>query len=320
MTLTESHPEPIIIAEQEHGLPYSKGLMASSMMATGLAPAQAFHAATLLEDRLRERGKLRVSLCELTKLAQEVLGQAYGAKFADRYAKWRAVGRHDRPLVILVGGTTGVGKSTVATALATRLGITRITSTDAIREVMRSVFSEELMPLLYESSFTAWRRLSAPLPAGADPVIVGFREQTQAVLVGIQAIIQRAAKEGVSIIIEGVHLVPSEVQRIKARRAFIVPFVLHVADPELHRSHFYVRELETEGYRPFMRYRENFEAIRAIGEHLVDDARRLGMPVMMSHALDSTIKQVVEHIMSTVLEAESTGLEHVPRQAEAAKG
>ena len=70
------------------------------------------------------------------------------------------------PLIVLIGGTTGVGKSTIATEVAHRLGITRIVSTDSIREVMRGIFSQDLMPAIYESAFNAWRGLRVPVPAG----------------------------------------------------------------------------------------------------------------------------------------------------------
>ena len=45
----------------------------------------------------------------------------------------------DVPLVILIGGATGTGKSTVATEIAYRLGITRATSTDFIRQTIRAL-------------------------------------------------------------------------------------------------------------------------------------------------------------------------------------
>jgi hypothetical protein len=103
-----------------------------------------------------------------------------------------------------------VGKSTIATQLAARLGIVRFVATDAIREVMRSMFSPELMPTLHTSSFEADAALREPPTRSADPLIVGFREQTAAVAVGINALIERAALEGTSIIIEGARPSPEE--------------------------------------------------------------------------------------------------------------
>ena len=64
-----------------------------------------------------------------------------GERYAKNFVRWREVERLDVPLVILIGGATGVGKSTIATQLAARLGIVRVVATDAIREVMRAMFS-----------------------------------------------------------------------------------------------------------------------------------------------------------------------------------
>ena len=64
-----------------------------------------------------------------------------------RLRRLDALQRLDEPLLLLVGGATGTGKSTIATEAAHRLGITRVTSTDFIRQTMRAFFSEEFMPV-----------------------------------------------------------------------------------------------------------------------------------------------------------------------------
>ena len=120
------------------------------------------------------------------------------------------VGRYDalryleRPLVILVGGATGTGKSTVATEVAYRLGITRVTSTDFVRETMRAFFSHDFMPSIHYSSFEA----GDAVPDADDPLAEGFLDQARQVLVGVEASIRRALHEGWSMVLEGVHIVP----------------------------------------------------------------------------------------------------------------
>ena len=74
----------------------------------------------------------------------------------------RAAGDPDR------WGDRGSGKSTIATQLAARLGIVRVVATDAIREVMRSMLSPELMPTLHTSSFQADPRMREPPTKTAD--------------------------------------------------------------------------------------------------------------------------------------------------------
>src|SRR2546425_1497867 len=201
-------PKVIVISDQRPGLPYSKGLRASQLMVTGLSPFRAYQVAEEVEERLRERQARSVTADELDELTIDVLSDLAGERYASNFLKWQEIGRLDVPLVILIGGATGVGKSTLATQLAVRLGIVRVVATDAIREVMRALFTDKLMPTLYTSSFDADSALREPPPRPADKVIVGFREQTAAVAVGIQALIKRSVVEGYSAVIEGAHVVP----------------------------------------------------------------------------------------------------------------
>src|SRR5213595_3236773 len=135
------------------------------------------------------------------------------------------------PLVVLVGGATGTGKSTVATEVAHRLGITRVTSTDVVRQTMRAFFSREFMPSIHYSSFEAAAGLREPEQA-EDPVIAGFLEQTRNVMVGVRASIERALQEGWSMVLEGVHLVPGMVPQIDG--ALVAQCVLAIEDEEEH--------------------------------------------------------------------------------------
>jgi 2-phosphoglycerate kinase len=292
---------PIIIADKRHGLPYSKGLMAQTFMSTGLAPSRAYTIAKRMEDEMRERDELQVTQDRLQDLGEAALEELAGRTYALRYRRLSELSTLDKPLIILIGGTTGVGKSTIAAEVAHRLGITRFVSTDSIRQVMRGIFSKELMPAVYESSFNAWRSLRIPVPQGANPVIVGFREQTAVVTTGINSLIERAVLEGVSTVIEGIHLVPGYIEPSKFADALVVQLIITVDDEDAHRSHFYIREVQTDGNRPFDRYRENFDDIRLLGHYIEDLAREHGTPLIHSHQLDRTVAETLEAVLATVM-------------------
>src|SRR5207302_9706183 len=83
----------VVITDQEYELPYSKGLMASSIMATGLSPARAFHVAEVVEERLADAGRNAITRAELTDLALDVLREEVGARYAESFAKWQLVNR-----------------------------------------------------------------------------------------------------------------------------------------------------------------------------------------------------------------------------------
>ncbi|MGH9244962.1 MAG: zeta toxin family protein [Acidimicrobiales bacterium] len=291
----------VIVSDEEYGLPYSKGLMATGLMATGIAPGRAFQVAEVIEERLLENFTDTITQVELTCLALAVLQEEVGERYSDLYAKWQTLKRLAMPLIILLGGPTGAGKSTIATMLANRLGITRVIPTDAIREVMRAMFSGDLLPTLHSSSFDTHRVIRHPVPRDSDPVIAGFREQASAVAVGIEALMRRAIDEGTHLIVEGAHVVPGFLDRSRyAGQAIVVPLLISVDDEDLHRSHFVLRGA-TAGSRPSDRYLENFDNIRRIHQYLMSMADEHDVPVVQSYNLDTTLVEVIDLVVTEAI-------------------
>ena len=296
--MTETRRRHIFIASREHGLPYSKGLTASSLMVTGLGPAQSYAVANRVEEELIALGRATVPEAQLRDLTVDILRKEVGDKYAEALIKWQSIAELDVPLIILIGGATGVGKSTIATQLATRLGITRVVSTDAVREVLRSAFTSEMFPTLYASSFEADRAVRQPIPHSGDRLIIGFREQAAAVAVGAKALLERAIAENTDLILEGAHLVPGFLQGVESDKAVIVPVLLTVDDEELHRSHFYRRNHKG---RPNERYLQGFKKIRRIQKYMVNSALIRGVPTIPHLDLDATLSQIIDHVITKAL-------------------
>ena len=83
-------------------------------------------------DRPRAARGARRARCSATRRGRTVVGGCGATRRCTRSTCRSS---------LLVGGATGTGKSTVATEAAHRLGITRVTSTDFIRQTMRAFFS-----------------------------------------------------------------------------------------------------------------------------------------------------------------------------------
>ncbi|HYY43834.1 MAG TPA: hypothetical protein VE975_01430 [Actinomycetota bacterium] len=298
--MSEKRRKQVFVVEREHGLPFSKGLTASSLMVTGLGPAVAYAIANKVEERLVAAGDRIVSEERVAELTLEVLRQEAGEKHAEVFIKWQQAADLDLPIIVLLGGATGVGKSTIATQLATRLGITRVVSTDAVREVLRSAFTKEMFPTLYASSFEADKAVRQPIPHSGDRLIIGFREQAAAVAVGAQALIDRAIDEGTDLILEGAHLVPGFLEGVESDRAVIVPLLVTVEDEELHRGHFYRRARDV-AQRPGDRYLRNFRKIRRLQKYMVSSALVRQVPIVAHYDLDATLTQVIDIVIEKAL-------------------
>jgi len=292
--------DELVIVDGEDDAPYSKGLMAQTLMATGLAPVRAYTIAAAIERELNRTPHRAITLGGLREVAHEALGSEEGDLLIARYLQWRSLRRMEVPVIILVGGATGVGKSTIATQLAQRLGINRVASTDMVRQVMRAFFSEELMPALHYSSFEAAESVRVPVATASDLSKMGFIEQTKSVAVGISSLLQRATIEGHKMIMEGVHVVPGFIDRSQWQDALVMEFVIAVTDPESHRRHFAVREWETGGIRPLRRYLDAFPKIRRIQKYILAQAAANDVPVIDNVSIDETVKQVMAMILQEV--------------------
>jgi len=291
----------ILVMEKDTGLPFSKGLLSQSLQASGMDPSASHDLAQEIEGELLRSGRNRLTREQLRGVTVEALRTKYDEAFAERYLLWRELKAPPKPLFILIGGGTGTGKSTIATQLGYRLGITHVLSTDTIRQMMRTMFSSQLMPSLHSSSYDAWKRFDTPLPEGTDPVLAAFREQLLRVSVGIQAMLDRALEEHVSMIVDGVHLVPGFIRKGYFRAAHTALLIVTTEDEAAHRNRFYTRNDEARDRRA-QKYVDNFESIRKIQDFVVGSARRQNVPIFDNVHLDNTVLSII-HFLTDFIKA-----------------
>ena len=293
------------MTERRHGridflgerTPYSKGLMARVLAAVGVPEEDAYELARRTEADLGARSAAEVDLERMRELAVDFLGEQTGTRAIRRLQRFRKLQELDLPVILLVGGGTGTGKSTVATEVAYRLGITRVTSTDFVRQTMRAFFAKEFMPSIHHSSFEAALGLSkAEEEESGDVALLGFLDQTRNVLVGVEAALQRALDEGWSMVLEGVHLVPGMFDA-QLDGALVVQCVLAIHDEEIHSTHFWNRDLSSDGVRPVDRYMERLPEIRMIQDYIVERARRCDVTVIENESREDGIGAVMELVL-----------------------
>ena len=296
----DRRPAESPVVSPDAQLPYSKGLMTRALMGTGLAPARAYELARLIEAELAARpNQPTVSVAELYDVAADVLAAHEDGDAVRRLRRFQTLQDLDLPLIVLVGGATGTGKSTVTTEVAHRLGITRVASTDFVRQTMRAFFSRDFMPSIHYSSFEAGQAIAGGEDDAGDPNRLGFLEQTRNVLVGVRAVLDRALTEGYSMALEGVHIVPGLVPS-SLDGAIVFQCLLAISDEEEHASHFRVRDAASEGMRPVGKYLDSLAEIRRIQDYLVERARKAGVPVIENANMEEAVDAVIRLVLTAV--------------------
>ena len=275
--------------------PFSKGVLARSLRFSNLGLDQAYEIASDIETKLIENEVDEISLDELSKYISDYL-KKIDPDIAFKYKRLSSLRKSNEPLIILIGGASGVGTSSMAFELANRLGLKNIISTDMIREVMRKIISKELNPVIHKSSFDAYESIRTPA-IRVDTTIEGFISHVDVVNVGIEAIVERSIKEGISIIIEGVHVVPGFIREDLINKGNLIMFTLIVDDEEIHKQRFYTRCRQPWVKRSLDHYMDNFDTIRKTQDFLISQANIHNSCVINNVDYKQTIDLMVNDII-----------------------
>ncbi|MFP4051418.1 MAG: ATP cone domain-containing protein [Thermoplasmata archaeon] len=286
----------IYVTKEGSRFPFSKGILARSLTITGLTLDERYEIVKEINKEFEESGRKEIPSKEIKeKVQNKLLNKGYKEeeKF---YRVSRKIRYLERPILILIGGGPGVGKSTLSSELGHRLGINRIVGGDTVREIMRTMLSYELVPPLHESTFMTDKIVKAPFVS--NKLIHGYDQQVSLVSVGINAVIYRGIKEGLNSIINGVHIVPGYLDLDKKDCCYIFQYILEVPDLDEHIERFKSR---AEGsHRDPSRYIDRINKIREIQEYTIQQAIEHGAKVIKNKDMETTIRNIMEDVISNL--------------------
>ena len=287
----------------ESRYPFSKGMLSQSITSAGISPGKAYLISRQIEQDLILLGKMEIKSEELTQMVRQQLQAQFSPDIARTYEVASRINDLPHPVILYVAGAPGTGKSTLAQALASRLGILNVVGTDSIREVMRLSFSKEIVPTLHASSFEAGSQLVFDEKrASQERVIAGFVLQSQQVCVGIRAMVRRAIAEGTNLLIEGVHLLPFLVKMPEFDgQAYHIPLLLRLQEGEDHMNRFRIRG-KLQQRRAEKHYLKHFEEIRTVHEYYHQHSQQFDLDQVDNVELDQTIQQSLQIVLSNLQE------------------
>jgi len=290
-----------IQVEQRDGqvTPFSRVEYQHCLENIGLTSEEAMEVVTTVHKHLVDRRIEEMTSRHLGELTYRYLRQSnkLGAAVAHRWLVWRDFIKSGKPLIFLLGGTAGCGKSTTATMLASRLDIVRTQSTDMLREVMRIMMPEQLIPVLHTSSFTAWTALPGQpkvIQEVSDTLLInGYRSQADLLTVAIEAVIQRALREQVSLILEGVHIHPEFMEKLeKNNEAIVIPVMLGVLKRKQLQRRIHGRGTVAPQRRGD-RYLKHFDEIWRLQSHLLSEADHANIPIVANSDRDKLFREIM---------------------------
>lgn len=291
-----------VTRDDGHADPFSRGVFVKRLLNAGIPAGTCSTITRQVHSRLIREKIRKISVEQLITYAYESVKNVVGQKSADHYLIWCDFNRSNLPLLILIGGIPGSGKSTIATELANQMSIIRTQSTDMLREVMRALIPKRLSPSLHGSSFNAGKALHTQAFYTAnksDALVSGFKMQSDMVSVACEAVLKRAINERVSMILEGVHLGPNLYRKMGKADAIVVPIMLSVLDQKRLKRNFKGRSKDAEK-RAAKRYLDNFDLIWQLQAAILSDADTADIEIVDNVNIDETVSDICRTVTETM--------------------
>ena len=295
----------IMVRTPSREAPFSVGLLSRYLEGCAIGRENALSSARTVHEILRQRGASEIDSKELRHVIFDTLKRDCCAEAADHYISRCRFQDSRQPLIILIGGPPGAGKSTVTADVAYHLEIARTQSTDLIREIVRSYLAPQVVPTLGYSSFEAWKGLPEvePLEQHRQPgnlVIAGFLSQVDTIKTALEATISRAIKEHQDLVVDGVHVIPSRMNLKKLDEdAVVVPITLAVTTYGQLARQLGRRSREQPDRRSSL-HKEQLNAIWDIQTHMLDQAEKNGIPVIANWNIDDTVRRILEQVIKRI--------------------
>ena len=187
-----------------------------------------------------------------------------------------------KPRLLVITGSSGVGKSTLSARAAASLGFSKSASTDTIREALRTQFDADELPALHRSSFES---------AGSG-VVEDWHETVKVLSEGVAAVVRRASMKGSDLLLEGVHLIPGAqiLNDWRGAGGIACGVVLYVEEGGRHQR--FIMKRERHNNRGLAHYLDNLDRIREIQNEMVSNGRDAGWLVMDASAQDDPVGMV----------------------------
>lgn len=219
----------------------------------------------------------------------------------------KEITQRNQSFTVLLGGTSGTGKSTLASLLATRLRLTTVLPTDSVRHILRAFTSKEENPCAFVSTYQAGDALTPEeieeLSVATDGVMSanrlhkrkilrGYKLQSDLVLEKLDKVLTMFERRKQSLVVEGVHLNTDQMAELVRRHPTCVPFVIYISNEHKHRERFAVRARHMTIDPQENKYIKYFDNIRIIQRHLCKHADKYLIPKIDNTNVDRSIATI----------------------------
>lgn len=227
-----------------------------------------------------------------------------GTKYLTRYLiirEYRTLvekGLQKLPIIPIIVGIPGTGKTTIAKELSTALNIGLVIGGDVLRSTLRSIIPKDDNEVLHSSVYDTWKFFGN---YSEENLISGYKSQAKIMNFSTQKMIaDRGLRDGESMIVEYLHFLPAQIHSDLLAHPSIIPIILHISDKELLKNRIKLRtkysHLRNSGERLITEIDKYFK----IQEYLCSEATKYNLQIVNVNDFVEGFESILDYVLKRI--------------------
>ncbi|NHJ47867.1 MAG: AAA family ATPase [Asgard group archaeon] len=251
---------------------------------------------------LKEIAQLLSTHNELT--IEEKLKQV-GSKYLHRYETMKTYhqlileGKQKLPIIPVIVGMPGVGKTAIAKELSVALNIGIVIGGDSLRSALRKFILDKEKDVFNSSIYDTWKVFGEK---STKTIIQGFEAQAKIMNQAIQRIIaDRGFRDGESMIIEYLHFLPFQFDSEVIKHPSFMPLVLKITDEEIYSKRIMERSKYSHLRNDGERLLSKMDIYLAMQEHLCKEAKKNDIKIINIDNFEDGFDKSLDYIIDRIV-------------------
>lgn len=260
----------------------------STILATGLSLKQI---STLLAQNISEE--------ELISQLEQI-----GLKYKERYLVAKEYfnqiknGIQKLPIILLIAGMPGVGKTALAKELSTAFNIGITIGGDALRSSLRTFLPKEDNEVFFTSIYDSWKVFGEHT---RENLIEGYIAQSEIMNSVIKRmIVDRGLRDGESMIIEYLHFLPSQFDLEIINHPSFIPIIMEISDNKIYKERIETRTKYSHLRSTGERLLKQMETYLFLQEYQCSEARKNDLTVINFNNFPSGLEQTFDFVIKRI--------------------
>jgi 2-phosphoglycerate kinase len=226
-----------------------------------------------------------------------------GTKYLTRYLimkEYRTLVEKDLqklPIIPIIVGIPGAGKTTIAKELSTALNIGLVIGGDVLRSSLRTVIPKD-NEIFHSSVYNTWKFFGK---YSLDNLISGYIAQAKIMNSTIQKMIaDRGLRDGESMIVEYLHFLPTQYNSDLLKHPSIIPIILQITEKDLYKERIKLRTRYSHLRNSGERLIKEVDKYLQIQDHLCSEASRYKLLIVNVNDFVEGYEIILDYVLERI--------------------